>query len=273
MASTTSESSAPTVANQTFVAKATHFPYGYTLEGCLNPRMLFFLDPEVAQANLPPGYKAADAVGLMRYLGFPQPPSIATGRAVAGYDFLGCDKASFNVGPAHFSQVGIFIDAPKMGNDTTQATNLDLYLLSMATDSPSWRNLLVESGFPAELVLNATIKSNQDILPGDVYSGHGDVSLGSRLATADWSGQDTGGPLAIHARYWHSTSAGTVFLDFNLDERVSAGAITACTHAAGSTYETATDTKSCGPEPRFAAVGVEGKIEGGIHSAPGRQPQ
>src|SRR5207248_2211686 len=95
-----------------------------------------------------PGYKAADATGLLRYVGFPQPPAVATGKAVAGYDFLTCNGNTLG-GPVAFSEVGIFIDPPKVAdaNATAVPTNLDLYLLAVHTDSPAWQALMQAGGF------------------------------------------------------------------------------------------------------------------------------
>ncbi|MEA3202645.1 MAG: hypothetical protein QOI63_311, partial [Thermoplasmata archaeon] len=147
-------------------APASPFPREVKLSGCLNPRMLFFLDPAAAQALLPPGYKAADATGLLRYIGFPQPPAVATGRAVAGYDLLSCKESSLDGGPQKFSEVGVFIDPPDVGNATSgEATNLDLYLLGLHSTSPAWRSLLEAGGFDPQETLLATIDSGQTINP------------------------------------------------------------------------------------------------------------
>jgi hypothetical protein len=258
---------------QPATAPASPFPHEFWLEGCLNPRMLFFLDPAVAQANLPPGYKAADATGLLRYMGFPQPPAVATGRAVAGYDFLSCPRGSLGAGEQRFSEVGIFIDSPSFGNGTPAvATNLDLYLLAFHTTSPDLQRLLLAGGFQPNEALLGTIDSGQSFTADTAFKGHGAIAAGAPLASADWAGMGSGNALAVHGRYWHTVDAGTFYIDFKLDELVYAGAIASCAHAEGSAYERATGTKSCGPEPRFAAVGVNSTIAGGMHWMPGVRP-
>lgn len=267
---------APAARNATTPAKAAALPpHEFRLDGCLNPRMLFFIDPATAQANLPPGYHAADATGLMRYLGFPQPPAVTTGRAVAGYDFLSCSGSSLDGGaPQRFSEVGVFIDPPNFGNRTPAvATNLDLYLLALHTTSPAWQAALAANGFPPADSLLARIDSGQSLVGPTLLQGHGAVAgEGVALASASWSGAANGNALSVHGRYWHSVDAGTFYLDFRLDETVYAGAIDACAHAAGSAYARASGTTSCGPEPRFAAIGVNSTIGGGIHWMPGVQP-
>jgi hypothetical protein len=254
-------------------AAAAPFPHEVRLSGCLNPRMLFFLDPTAAQALLPPGYKAADATGLLRYVGFPQPPAVATGRAVAGYDFLSCAKGSLDSGPQSFSEIGVFIDPPAFGNTSgSEATNLDLYLLGLHTTSPAWRALLQSAGFDPQETLAATIASAQAIDPAGFIQGQGSVAGSAPLATATWDGAADGNPLSIHGRYWHSNAVGTFYLDFRLDETVYAGAIASCTHAPGSSYEQVSGTRTCTNQPRFAAVGVNSTIAGGMHWQPGQWP-
>lgn len=248
------------------------FPREYGLSGCLNPRMLFFIDPAVAQASLPPGYKAADATGLLRYVGFPQPPAVATGRAVAGYDFLSCTNSSLDGGAQRFSEVGIFVDAPTFGGKPLgNATNLDLYLLALHTPSPAWRALLASGGFAPDEALDATIAATEADAPG-VLQGSGSVAGGAQLAAAAWDGPANGNALTVHARYWHAAAAGTFYLDFQLKETVYAGAIASCTHAAGSSYERVSGTRSCTTEPRFAAIGLGSAIAGGMHWMAGVQP-
>jgi hypothetical protein len=87
-----------------------------------------------------------------------------------------------------------------------------------------------------------------------------------------WDGAANGNALSVHGRYWHSVTAGTFYFDFRLDETVYAGAILSCTHAPGSSYEQVSGTRSCGREPRFAAVGVNSTIGGGMHWLPGIWP-
>src|SRR5687768_15461521 len=41
----------------------------FDLTGCLNPRMLFILEPARAQALLPPGFVAADVTALTQFTG------------------------------------------------------------------------------------------------------------------------------------------------------------------------------------------------------------
>src|SRR5687767_5243815 len=43
----------------------------FVMTGCLNPRMLFGLEPEYAQSLVPPPFEAADVTGLVQFTGAP----------------------------------------------------------------------------------------------------------------------------------------------------------------------------------------------------------
>jgi hypothetical protein len=245
----------------------------FNLTGCLNPRMLFILDPEAAQALLPPGFKAADATGLVQFTGAPFGSPVPAGKAVGGYDFLSCAGNTLDGGPAAFSQVGILVQPPDLGERTPlENATYDLYLLALHVDRPAWRTLALESGFTdAQAPLADIVSEAGDHGAGRL--GSGSVAVGAALGSADYALPATGRELNLQARYWHVGANGTSYVDFHLTETVYAGSIQSCAHAPGSAFEKVSGTRSCSTEARFAAVGVGTEVAGTAYWLPGVFPR
>lgn len=246
----------------------------FDLGGCLNPRMLFFLEPAQAQALLPPGFKAADATGLVQFTGLPVGSPVPSGKAVGGYDFLSCANNTLDGAPVAFSQVGILVQPPDLGDRTpTDAATYDLYLLALHSDRPAWHSLALASGFNPEEAPLAAIASAFDDQGAGNGLGTGAVTASAALASAEYVLPAAGRELDLQARYWHLAANGTAYFDFHLHETVRAGSITACAHAAGSAFEKVTGTQSCAGEPRFAAVGTGTRVAGTAYWLPGVVPR
>jgi hypothetical protein len=248
----------------------TRFDWG----GCLDPRMLFVLDPAAAQALLPPGFKAADVTGLLQFTGVVSDSPVPAGRAVGGYDFLACGNDTLTGGPVGFSQVGVLVETPDLGNRTpVEKAAFDLYLLAFHTDSPAWRALALASGFkPGEAPLS-TVVSQQSDVGADNHAGSGIVSAPEPLGQATYAVPSVGNPLDFRARYWHVGDNGTFYFDFRLKETVRAGAIPTCTHAPGSAFQKVSGTTTCTTESRFAAVGLGTTVAGTAYWIPGVFPK
>jgi hypothetical protein len=245
----------------------------FALQGCLNPRMLFVLEPAAAQALLPPGFTAADVTALTQFTGLPFPSPVPAGQAVGGYDFLACAGNTLDGGPVAFSQVGILVQPPDLGDRTPlEPATYDLYLLALHSDRPAWHALALASGFlPDEAPLAAIASAAAD--HGGNQLGSGSVTVDGLLGSADYVLPAAGQPLQANARYWHVGANGTSYLDFHITETVHAGAIAACSHAAGSAFEKVAGTASCGSERRFAAVGLGSEVSGTAYWLPGVFPR
>lgn len=249
------------------------FRLNFNMTGCLNPRILFFLDPDDAQALLPTGFVAADAADLLKFTGAPFGSPVPTGRAVGGYDFLSCASDSLAGGPAAFSQVGILVQPPNLGERTPvgEAT-YDLYLLALHVDGPAWTGLAARLGFADTEAPLSTIASAANDHGGGNHLGSGSVTVGSPVASADYQLPSAGRVLDLQARYWHASANGTSYLDFHLREDVRAGTVSMCSHAAGSAHAAVSGTQSCGGESRFAAVGLDSNVAGTAYWLPGVFP-
>lgn len=245
----------------------------FDLTDCINPRMLFVLDPAEAQAMLPPGFVAADVTALTQFTGAPLGSPIPAGRAVGGYDFLSCAGNTLDGGPVAFSQVGILVQAPDLGDRTPlEPATYDLYLLALHSDRPAWNALALASGFTATEAPVAEISSAAADHAGAAL-GSGSVVVGEPLGAADYVLPPASRDLDLRARYWHVGSNGTAYFDFQLLETVYAGAITTCTHAPGSAFERVSGTTSCGSQERFAAVGLGTQVAGTAYWLPGTFPR
>jgi hypothetical protein len=245
----------------------------FDLKDCLNPRMLFILDPEAAQALLPAGFKAADATGLVQFTGAPFGSPVPAGKAVGGYDFLSCAGNTLDGGAAAFSQVGILVQPPDLGARTPlENATYDLYLIALHGDRPAWHALALASGFtPDEAPLAAIASQAADQGAGRL--GSGVVAVGAPLGSADYALPAAGRDLSLQARYWHVGANGTSYFDFHLTETVYAGPILSCAHAPGSAFEKVSGTQVCADEPRFAAVGVGTQAAGTAYWLPGVFPR
>lgn len=245
----------------------------FHLDGCLDPRMLFVLDPDEAQALLPPGFTAADASDLVQFTGVLPSSPIPSGRAVGGYDFLACAGDSVSGGAAAFSQVGILVNAPDLGERTpVDDATFDLYLLAFHADQPAWSDWARASGFSAEEAPHATIVSEASEVVADQHRGAGHVAVGEAVADALYLLASGGNELDIRARYWHVGANGTAYLEFRLREEVRAGVIPTCTHAEGSAYAKVAGGTTCAQQGRFAAVGLDTTVDGTRYWIPGVFP-
>ncbi|MEA3136145.1 MAG: hypothetical protein QOC71_426 [Thermoplasmata archaeon] len=245
----------------------------FDLTDCLNPRILFVLEPADAQALLPPGFTAADVTALTQFTGAPFGSPVPAGRAVGGYDFLSCTGNTLDNGSVAFSQVGILVQPPDLGDRTPlEPATYDLYLLALHSNKPAWHALALSMGFSPEEAPLAEIASAATDHGGGNVLGSGSVSVGTPLGAADYVLPAAGRQLDLQARYWHVSAAGTSYLDFHLDETVQAGAIPTCTHAAGSAFEKVSGVQTCGAESRFAAVGIGTQVAGTAYWLPGVFP-
>ena len=245
----------------------------FELTGCLNPRMLFVLDPADAQALLPAGFTAADVALLTQFAGVEGPLPVGTGRAVGGYDFLSCAHDTLSNGSAAFSQVGILVNPPDLGERTpVDPTTFDLYLLALHVDQSAWQELALRSGFNLVEAPLAEINSQATDVAAGQHQGIGSVLTPAPLAEARYGLPSAGRELDFRARYWHVGTNGTFYLEFHLTEEVRAGAIATCTHGEGSAFAKVSGTTTCSAQPRFAAVGLDTSIEGGAYWLPGLFP-
>jgi len=246
----------------------------FDLTGCLDPRMLFVLDPGAAQALLPPGFKAADATALVQFTGAPFGSPVPAGQAVGGYDFLSCGGNTLDNASVAFSEVGILVQPPDLGARTPlQPATYDLYLLAFHTTSPAWQALALASGYTPSQAPLAKIASAAPDAGLDNHLGSGLVSTAGPLGAAEYAVPAAGRDLDLEARYWHVGANGTGYLDFHLSENVRAGPITSCTHAAGSVFAEVAGTVSCTTEKRFAAVGLGTRVAGTSYWLPGVFPK
>jgi hypothetical protein len=246
----------------------------FQLTDCLDPRMLFVLDPAAAQALLPAGFHAADATALVQFTGAPFGSPFPAGQGVGGYDFLSCAGDTLSNGSVAFSEVGILVQPPDLGDRTpVEKATYDLYLIALHTTSPAWQAWALKSGYlPAEAPLAAIASSAPD--SGlDNHVGTGSVTVASPLGAAQYAVPAAGRDLDLQARYWHVGANGTSYLDFHLKENVRAGPIASCTHAAGSAFEKVSGTASCSTERRFAAVGLGTQVAGTAYWLPGSFPK
>lgn len=245
----------------------------FDLSGCINPRMLFVLEPAAAQALLPAGFVAADVTALTQFTGAPFGSPMPAGQAVGGYDFLSCASNTLDGGPVAFSQVGILVEAPDLGDRTPlEPATYDLYLLALHSNQPVWQALALASGFrPDEAPLAEIASSAQDQGGGNVL-GSGSVRVGANLGAADYVLPAASRDLDVRARYWHVGANGTAYFDFQLRETVKAGAIPTCSHAAGSAFAAVSGTTLCSGERRFAAVGLGTEVAGTAYWMPGVFP-
>ncbi len=245
----------------------------FHLTGCLDPRMLFLLDPTAAQTLLPHGFTAADAGGLVQFTGVLPSSPVPVGRAVGGYDFLACATDSLGGGSAAFSQVGILVNPPNLGARTpVDPATFDLYLLALHVDQPAWHALALASGFTPQDAPLATIASQVHELAAGQHQGAGNVAVGGPLGEATYGVASAANPLDIRARYWHVAENGTFYFEFRLKEEVRAGPILTCSHAEGSAFAKVAGTTSCTTQTRFAAVGLDTTVEGTAYWVPGVLP-
>ena len=245
----------------------------FDLTGCLNPRLLFILEPAAAQALLPPGFVAADVTALTQFTGLPFGSPVPAGKAVGGYDFLSCAGNTLDGGAVAFSQVGILVQPPDLGDRTPyEPATYDLYLLALHSNRSAWHDLALASGFlPEEAPLAEIASAAQD--HGAGVLGAGLVTVDVPLGAADYVLASAGRELDLQARYWHVGADGTSYLDFHLRETVHAGAIPTCSHAAGSAFAKVAGTQTCAGEERFAAVGLGTEVAGTAYWLPGTFPR
>lgn len=235
----------------------------FDLSGCLNPRLLFVLDPAEAQALLPPGFRTADVTDLTQFVNPDLRSPLPANRAVGGYDLLSCATDSLSGMTATFSQVGILVQPPNLGDRTpTDNATFDLYLIALHVGQPAWQEFLLKSGFTAETAPIVTVESEAADLLLDNHQGSGSVAIGEPLAEAAYVLPSAGNPLDFRARYWHVGANGTFYMDFRLQETVRAGAIPTCSHAEGSVFAQVTGTTTCLDGERFVAAGLDTEIQG-----------
>ena len=185
----------------------------YNANQCREAFVVALVEQAVAQKNLPKGYKAKDAQGL---LGLP----IAAGRYALWVNALNCAQSEFALGGIDEGGYGVFVEAPKVEGERAKAT-YDFYEFGRYTSKEETLDLLRSFDYGA---LEGTVDATITPQAGGVTTGSGQVrndegavvySLGLTAPANQ--------PLKVRARFWHEAENGTGYFDYVVDTTVAQG--------------------------------------------------
>lgn len=210
------------------------FTFAYNGSACTESDVIFLVDQAKLQAQLPPGYKAADASSLG---GAPIAPNTGKGAVLA--NAYVCDKTSLNESIVE-GQLTILIDQPKMKVDGPTAA-LNFYEIARYTGNDSVARALDSIGWPH---YHGEVKATMSRTGGT-----GDVTIDGAKAYSFSVTTPAASTLQGTARFWHAIVNGTAWIDYTFATPVDQLLGTAeCTVTAGSPLANITGITTCTPD-------------------------
>ena len=190
------------------------FDVNYNANQCRELFVVKLVEFAQAQRNLPAGYKAKDAQGL---LGLP----IAAGRAALWLNAATCSQSEFAIGGIDEGGYGVYVDKPTVAGDRP-AADTDFYQFGRFTAKEEKLVMLRAVNYTVfEGSVDVTITPQA---AGGAATAGGTVrnDEGARAFTMGGTAPASQ-PLKGRARFWHDTSNGTAYFDYVVDLSVSQG--------------------------------------------------
>jgi hypothetical protein len=178
--------------------------------GCREVMTVVLRPPEMFQALLPEGYVTADASVL---LGLPAP----VGLAFATLHTYACDDMVYAAGPFAAGDVTVGVQDPAK---TDAPASFHFYVFETYAPAGPYHDLLVAAGWNVLRVDEATVTASAS---GPLVTGDGGVTNetgpGYTMSVTGAAPTTLTGP----ARFYHETTAGTSWIEYDLVAEAYAG--------------------------------------------------
>lgn len=210
------------------------FTFSFTGSSCTESDVIFLVDQAKLQAQLPPGFKVADASTLG---GAPVAPD--TGKGAVLVNAFVCDETSLNETIVE-GQLTILVDQPKMKVDGPEAA-LNFYEIARYSGNDSEARALDAIGWPHH---HGEVKATMDRTGGT-----GEVTVEGAKTYSFSVTTPAAATLQGTARFWHVIGNGTAWIDYTFAQPVDQLIGTAqCEVAAGSHLANITGITTCTPD-------------------------